>query len=232
MTAAILRPTRRRRASSVAAAAAVLVGLAVAPRRAEAADADDRTLGRIDGDLAIAAGLGAALGPREPRLLADARLRYLSTVGVYGTYEDAASFGLVSDPRRVVATGLELRPLFFARWLRGIQTNRLPGVLGPRFDLFVDSFALELGVAFQEPARDGRFRGVPGLEAGLGVEVPLFPSATGLFLGVRGKARFSDRALGGLPLDGPADRALVLGLTLGWQQVFRGHVVDAGDPAP
>ncbi len=186
--------------------------------------APDTSYGRIDGDLAVAGGLGTTFGPRGSRASAEMRGRYMQTVGVFATYEDGPLLGSKAEPVRVLATGLELRPLFLARWLRGWELG------SPVLDLAIDSLGLELGASFAEP--EGRaFGSRAGLQAGLGIEVPLFGRATGLYLGVHGGARWSDTALAG-SVAGPADRAGYLSLTLGWQQIFGAHVVDAGDRAP
>jgi hypothetical protein len=201
-----------------ARALAALVALLLFSQTARATDTSekrDTAHGRFDGDLAIAPSVGATFGPRGPRVAADARFRYLSTAGLFVTYEDGPLVGSRAEPRRVFATGVELRPLFLARWARGWEIGE------PRVDLLIDSLALEIGAAFS---------GRPGLQAGLGLEIPLFARATGLFIGVHGGARWSDTALSGGPLAGPSDRSLYLALTLGWQQLFGGNVVDLGDP--
>jgi len=175
----------------------------------------DSAHGRIDGDLGVAVAAGVTVGPRAPRATCDVRLRYLSTAGVFGMFEEGFSS---SEPRRVLATGLEVRPLFLARWVTGHELGE------PRIDLFIDSLALELGVAFVQP--DGaRFR--PALQAGLGLELPLFERAEGLFVGLHGGARWSDAALAGNTGGGPADRALFLALSLGWQELFAGPITEA-----
>ena len=197
---------------------AVVTAIALFVTSAHAADETpkrDTSHGRFDGDLAVAPSVGATFGPRGPRIAADARFRYLSTAGLFVTYEDGPLVGSRAEPRRVFATGVELRPLFLARWARGWEIGE------PRLDLLIDSLALEVGAAFS---------GRPGLQAGLGLEIPLFASATGLFIGVHGGARWSDTALSGGPLGGPSDRSLYLAVTLGWQQLFGAHVVDLGDP--
>jgi hypothetical protein len=196
-------------------AAAVLFASQVA--RAE----DDATHGRFEGDLAVAGALGGTFGPRAPRATADLRVRYLSSAGIFGTYEDAPLVGARSEPRRVIACGLELRPLFLGRWATGREIG------SPYADLLIDSFALELGAAFVEP-EGARFG--PGLQAGLGLEVPIFPRPSGPFIGVHGGVRFSDAALSGGPIDGASDRAMYLSVVVGFQQLFGGRVVDLGDP--
>jgi hypothetical protein len=196
--------------------------LASAPTVAVAAEPRDGAHGRIDGDMAVEAGLGASFGPRSPKLAADLRLRYLSMAGIFGTYEDGPLVGSRSDPERVVATGVELRPLFLARWLTGRYSGN------PRLDLALDSLGIEIGAVFQEPP-GASFGARPGLQAGLGVELPIFPRASGPFVALHGGARWSDDALGGHPLRGPSDRALFLVVVLAWQQVFGTRVVDLGD---
>jgi hypothetical protein len=192
---------------------------------ANAADRKDGSHGRIEGDLAVEAGVGASLGPRSPRAAADVRLRYLSMAGAWITYEDGAVLGTTAEPLRVVATGLEARPLFVARWFSGSSIGN------PYLDLTIDSIAIELGYAFMQP-EGGKFGSRPGLQAGLAFEVPLFPSATGLFIAVHAGARWSDQALSGGPLGGPVDRSLYVNLVLAWQQVFGGNIVDAGGRTP
>lgn len=185
----------------------------------------DATFGRIDGDLAVQIGLGATFGPAAPRATVDLRLRYMQSAGLFATYEDGPAFGGDADPRRALAFGVELRPLFLGRWLQGWEFGK------PYPDLLVDSFALELGAVFAQPVDRG-FGARPGLQAGLGLALPLFPRASGLFLALHGGCRWSDRAISGGPLEGPSDRALYLNVTIAWQQIFGGHLVDLGDRAP
>ncbi len=204
---------RRGVSALLVSAALVWPGL---PARAASPDG---VFGRVDGDFAVAGGLGATFGPRGPRAAADLRARYMQMTGLFVTYEDGPLLGSKAEPERVLATGLEVRPLFLARWLLG-------GQLGlPLLDLVIDSLALELGASFAQPA--GRsFAAKPGLQAGLGLEVPLFAKATGLFVGVHGGGRWSDTALGGGGPDtlGPSDRAGFVLVAIGWQQVLGGPV--------
>lgn len=199
--------------------------LLLAAGPAAAADAKDSAYGRVDGDLALAFGAGATLGPRAPRATADLRFRYMQTAGIFGTYEDGPLVGSAAEPRRAVAAGVELRPLFLARWLRGWESGK------PYLDLTIDSLALELGAVFVQP-EGARVGAKPGLQAGLGLEVPFFPRASGLFLGLHGGVRWSDTVLGGSAVTGPSDRALYLAISVSWQQIFGAHVVDVGDTAP
>lgn len=200
----------------------VLVASVMLGGASSAASPSDPSHGRFDGDLAIAGALGPTMSPRGLRVTADLRLRYLSTAGVFGTYEDGASFDTSAEPRRALAFGIELRPLFLGRWATDRELGR------PRLDMFIDSLGLELGAVFQEP-KGARFGAKPGLQMGLGVELPFFTRPSGPFLSLHGGVRLSDVALSGGPLEGPSDRSLYLLIAIGWQQLFGGHVVDLGD---
>lgn len=182
----------------------------------------DTTYGRVDGDLSVVLGLGATVAPRGPRTAADLRFRYLDTVGIFADYEDGALVKSGSEPRRVFAAGLELRPLFLGRWLRGLELE------SARIDLLIDSIGLELGAAFAQP-EGSPFGSRPGLQAGLGLEIPVLAQASGPWLGVHGGVRWSDSAVSGGTVEGPDDRAAFLTLTVAWHQFFGGHVVDIGD---
>jgi hypothetical protein len=182
----------------------------------------DASDGRFDGDIGVVGGVGATFGPRAPRAALDARIRYLSTAGLFVTYEDGPLLGGSAEPARAIAFGLELRPLFLARW----GTGREFGV--PRLDLALDSLGLELGAVFAQPA-GARFGGRAGLEAGLGFELPILPRANGPLVGIHAGARWSETALSGGPLDGPADRALYLAVLVGWQALFGSPVIDFDD---
>lgn len=205
-----------------AALSGVLAASAVASAEERPGRGRDASHGRFDGDLGVAGAVGMTVGPRGPRAGGDLRFRYLSTAGLFATYEDGPVVGSKAEPRRALALGVELRPLFLARWATGRHLG------APRLDLFVDSLALELGAVFVEPA-GARFGARPGLQAGLGLELPFFASASGPFAALHGGVRWSDVALSGGPLEGPSDRAFYLTVALGWQQLFGGHVVDLGD---
>src|SRR5581483_9916003 len=101
------------------------------------------------------------------------RLRYLETAGLFASYEDGPLLGSHAEPRRVFASGLEVRPLFLYRWLKGHETSRAA------LDLFLDSIGIELGAAFQQPAGTS-FESRPGLQLGLMLELPLFARASGV----------------------------------------------------
>jgi len=185
----------------------------------------DTSYGRIDGDLSVGLGAGATLGPRGPRAAVDLRLRYLWTAGLFATYEDGPLLGSDAEPRRAFAMGLEIRPLFLARWANGLESGNA------WLDLTIDSLGLELGAVFVEPA--GRsFGKSPGLQAGIGFQIPILPRATGPHVGVHAGGRWSSASLAGDTVNAAGDRSAYLLLTLSWQQVFGAHIVDMGDRAP
>ena len=210
---------RRRRAGATAATAALL--LAVGGR----AEGEEPSYGRVEGDVTLAVGAGASFASGGPRAAAELRARYLETAGVFATYEDGALVGSSADPRRTLAFGLELRPLFLYRWLDGHETH------SARLDLTLDSFGLELGMIWPaSPSADG-FAQRPGVQAGVGLELPIMPDATGLWLALHGGVRWSDDALAAGPSH-PGDREAYLAVTLAWHQVVSTHLVDIGDEAP
>jgi hypothetical protein len=221
MPSASERSTGRSRAAAVVAA--VGFGLCVA---ADArAGGVEPSYGRVEGDVTLVAAVGAAVASGGPRAEGELRARYLETAGVYGTYEDGPIVGSSAAPRRVVAAGFELRPLFLYRWLQGHETHRA------RLDLAIDSIGLELGLTWQQP-QGGAFDSNPGFEVGLGLEVPLMVDATGLWLAFHGGIRWSDRTLGSGVVATPEEREAYLSITLAWHQVVAVHLVDIGDRAP
>lgn len=206
-------------------AVALALAIPFLARPARALDGPDTAHGRIDGDVSASLALGATFGPRAPRAAFDLRLRYLWTAGVFATYEDGPLLGTSSEPRRAFAAGIELRPLFLAKWLQGKETGN------PYLDLTIDSLGLELGAVFLQPIGTS-FGSKPGLQAGLGLQVPIFPNATGPVIGLHGGARWSNALLAGRDAENASDRSLFFLLTVGWQQVFGAHIVDLGDRAP
>src|ERR1700722_17180138 len=201
----------------MAAASALLPsGVARAEERTEA------TYGRFAGDVTAVAGLGAAVGARGVRAAGELRLRYLESVGLFVTYEDGALVGSPAEPTRVLVGGLEVRPLFLSRWLTGREAQRA------RFDLVLDSFALELGAVLAQPAGD-HLGARAGVQAGLGLEVPILPRANGPWIGLHAGVRWSDEALASGATGTADDRSAFVALTLQWHAVMVAHVVDVGD---
>jgi hypothetical protein len=229
-----MRPTRALLVTTLALSLAVVA----APRPARADDDEieppkasppsakpDATYGRIAGDVGLVFGAGATFGPRSPRVAADLRFRYLETAGLFFTYEDGSLSDTSAEPLRVLALGFEIRPLFMARWLTGHELG------APRADLMLDSLALELG-GFLAQREGGTLGDQPGLQAGLGFEIPIFPRASGPWIGLHGGVRWSEAVLGGATITGPDDRALFGTITIEWHQIVGAHVVDLRDTAP
>jgi hypothetical protein len=217
------RSSRAARVSSVAAA--VILASLCGTTGARAEGIVEPSYGRIEGDVTLVVGAGGALASGGPRAEGELRARYLETAGVFGTYEDGPIVGSSGSPRRVVAAGLEFRPFFLYRWLQGHETRRA------RIDLAIDSLGLELGLTWQEPQGSG-FRSTPGMQVGLGVEVPLFLDATGLWLAFHGGIRWSDETLASGVVDTSEYREAYVSVTLAWHQVVAAHLVDVGDREP
>jgi hypothetical protein len=188
------------------------------------ARAADGLYGRFDGDLELQVSAGTAFAEGGPSLAAGFAALYLSTVGVYVQYTDALGSGgpLVA---RSVATGLHVAPLFLARYASN-------GERGPaHLDLFLDSFAFEVGTFWDQP-RGGAWASRPGLELALGVAVPILGRATGPYVGLRAALRWRDADLASPGGADVLDRGALLSLTLGWHHVVLTHLVDAGDGPP
>jgi hypothetical protein len=192
---------------------------------ARAQEAADPSYGRVDGDLTLVVGLGAVAAARGVRPEGELRVRYLETAGVFAAYEDGATFGTGAEPQRVLAAGLELRPLFLYRWLQGHEIRRA------RLDLTIDSIGLELGAAFWQP-RGGGFASQPGIQAGLGVEMPIFEQAAGPWVGLHGGVRWGSQVFSYGNVRDADDRSAFLTLTLSWHALVVAHWVDLGDRAP
>ena len=205
-------------AGAGALAAALLAGSPAS------AGGSDGLYGRFDGDVELRVQAGAAFAAGGPALAAGLAALYLSTAGVYVHYTDALGTDapLVS---RSVATGLHLQPLFVGRY--GLNLEQGPAFL----DLLVDSLAFELGAFWSAPRR-AAWDVHPGLEAALDVALPLFPRATGPFLGVRGALRWRPADFTAGSPGNAIDHGAVLSLTLGWHHVVATHLVDAGDRVP
>ncbi len=214
------------RPPGVGGAAAIAALLAfTAPCDAVAAGGVDASYGRVRGDVTLVAGVGMVATDRGPRGEGEVRVRYLETAGLFASYEDGPLLGSAAEPRRVFATGLELRPLFLFRWLDDRETSEA------RLDLLIDSIGIELGAAFMQPS-GGSFSSRPGAQVGVMLEFPVLAGATGPWLGVHAGVRWSDEALAGGSSGGPDDRSFYLSITAAWHQVVLTHTVDMGDTAP
>jgi hypothetical protein len=180
----------------------------------------DTSYGRIDGDSALVASIGAAFDVRGVRGSVDVRYRYLQSVGLFLTYEEG--FGAGSEPVRLGVAGLELRPVFLARFLQGSEIGKA------RLDLLIDSIAIELGPFVGQPYK-GSFGDTVGLSLGFGVELPLLPQANGPFIAVRAALRWSREALSAADTTTVDQRAFVVTVAFGWQGILGTHAVDLGD---
>jgi len=189
------------------------------------ADSVDPSYGRIEGDVAVAPGLGFAAVARGASLVGEMRIRYLETAGIFAVYEDGSVVGSAAEPRRSLAVGTELRPLFLARYLQDLEVRRA------WFDLIVDSLGLDLGAVFAQPAGES-FGESPGLQVGLGFGVPLAIRACGPWVGVRAGIRWSEDALTTGRVRGADDRSAYLAVLLVYEQLFMTHAVDVGDRRP
>ena len=212
------------RCRAAVSACGLAIGIWLGAPRAFA-ETVDPTYGRIEGDVSIVPGVGVVAAPRGARFAAEFRVRYLESAGLFASYEDGPLLGWGGEPQRVVACGVEVRPLFVVRWLEGWELRRA------LYDLAVDSIGLEVGAAFTDPA-GASFGRNPGLQVGLGFGVPLRGAASGPWIGAHFGIRWSDASLELGRASGADDRSLYLAVVFGYEQMFRAHVVDVGDRAP
>src|SRR5258708_32230883 len=97
------RPRARRRGAARVATAALAGAagfLTSGLRLAFAADANDTSYGRIDGDVALVVGAGATVADRGPRGEAELRVRYLDTAGGVFPAQGAGPLRWGAAPRR------------------------------------------------------------------------------------------------------------------------------------
>lgn len=193
-----------------------------AAARADAAEVDG-SYGRVEGDLLFVGDVGAALAQGGVGLETHVSLLYLSTAGGYFRYVEA--FGNEDAPyARLFAVGFDLRPLFLGRY--ALDLERGPAHL----DLFLDSLSLVIGPTWAASPITAEFEAAPGIELGLGIEVPLLPSASGPYLGVLGLARWGPHDIDGTANADFLERGSSLVFTFSWHQVFDANLVDLRDP--
>ncbi|GAC1358183.1 MAG: hypothetical protein NVSMB47_11160 [Polyangiales bacterium] len=190
---------------------------------AQAAE-DDGAYGRLDGDVTLVAGVGGGVDLKSGKPVghAELRARYLEAAGVYFAYEEREGLGATlghGDVRRALFAGLELRPLFPARFLKHYEGGRAFA------NLVLDSLGIDVGPtwAFREGSATRR----PGWLLGLGVELPMIGEAQGPWLRVSTSVRWSPERLEGD--DDPGGRAVLTTLTLAWHQPVTAHLADGGD---
>lgn len=180
---------------------------------------NDGVYGRLDGDLDLSLGAGVAIAKGGALGALLGRAVFLDTVGLYATYADA--FDSAQPLVRSFSTGVELRPLFLARWASGLETG--PATL----DLAIDSLALQLGTYWASPSRSSS-SSTPGLEVGAGFEIPLLAHASGPWLGVRGALRWRAGDFAGTS-ETAAERGAIAFFTFSWHERVTSRIADAGD---
>lgn len=95
----------------------------------------DGLYGRLNGDLTLSAGLGAAVAiDHGPKCAIDLRARYLDSIGILVSPEWAPR-----ETGGAVAVALDVRPLFLVRFLGNSSLGRA------WVDLMLDSLGLEIG---------------------------------------------------------------------------------------
>jgi hypothetical protein len=164
----------------------------------------DGVYGRLSGEVDFGVHLGAYLG-RTTQGSLELTGHYYSMAGLYARYLDASP-GEGSE--RSIAAGVSVRPLFVPRWGLDLQTG------SALVDLTIDSLALRIGAfAMWEAELDPR----RGLEASLGLGVPLMGSAEGLWLDLQGIWRMADPSV----IDRPSELGAVLALSWHWMLQLR-----------
>ena len=158
----------------------------VAPAKSLVGGSGDGVYGRFDGDLDLGLALGAELGSvgnAAPTVRATAH--YFSSAGLYASGRIKA--GDHSAPS-LFGVGVDLRPLFLPRWVKGLQTG------SALFDLTLDSLSLSLGAFWARQSDPQGPKPYRGFDAQLGLGVPLLATAPGPWIEVRGAFRYPDGA--------------------------------------
>lgn len=142
------------------AAVGALIALAVAAASSVAA-AQDGAYGRLEGDLTLEAALGGGVAFEGEQILGagtlELRARYIDVAGLF------AGFELRPEGASRVLLGVDVRPLFLARFL-------LNATFGDRYwDVLFDSIGIDLGVAIL-PLDE---RVGAALAVGFGLDVPI-----------------------------------------------------------
>ncbi|MBM4358269.1 MAG: hypothetical protein FJ096_09175 [Deltaproteobacteria bacterium] len=195
----------------VASGACVLVFTLASSARADGA------YGRLDGDLAVALDAGLSAGGQGAGFAARARASYLSMAGIYLGFEEGLGLPEQSLERRM-AGGVEVRPLFVARFLSDLE--RGPALL----DLWLDSTGLDVGahVTWLSPAVCAAGCRSDGLELAAHTALPLVARASSPFVGLRVGVRLALDS--SAPVVENATQGFVA-LSLGYQHVLRTGLV-------
>ncbi len=212
--------SRRQKTLGVIVRAVSLSLSLVAPALAFAAEGDG-AYGRYDGDLDLRIGAGVAINREGPALAAHASALLLSSAGLYVHYVDAFDDTRVTT--RSIAAGFVIEPLFLARTAFNLQFGHSRG------DLLLDSFAIGLGAYWAFPTAPTNPLKEPGLEFSLGFGIPLFASATGPVLGVRGALRASSAAMSGADKLDVMEQGAMVSITLTWRHLVTSHLADTHD---
>ena len=161
----------------------------------------DGVYGRFDGSLGLALAAGAELEAGVPGASLRVAGHYLWTAGGYLRYSDALG-DADGRSQRALSLGVDVRPLFLPRF--ALDAEQGPALL----DLTLDSLALTGGAYVASP-HQGDLGDERGFEAGLGLGLPLFAQASGLWLETRAERRFADDGAG----------AWLFSLSLAWHTV-------------
>lgn len=210
-----MRRPARARCAVLAAGSLIALG---APGSAAAGDG---VYGRLDGDLDLSIGAGAAFAAGAPAFAGRLSAVYAEIAGIHAGYTD--SFGQRDAlVERSIAAGITLKPLFWGFFANAIRK-------GPaRIDLFIDSFIFELG-AFWAAPRGRDLVAEPGLEVALGLGFPILENATGPFVEVRGALRYRGAAFTGAGTSDFVERGAYLTVAIAWHHIVAAHIADAGD---
>ncbi len=183
----------------------------------------DGAYGRLAGDLLLAGELGVVASGEGPELGARFTTSYVGMAGLYVEYDDGLGRKVSAVARRV-AGGVDVRPLFLARFANDLETG--PAAL----DLWVDSFGMSLGAyyAWRNPDACAPACSDRGLEFMWHMGLPLLLRANGPIIAVRAGWRWSLVELDG---GGFADAQPVAMLSLGWQHLFATGMLDFGREA-
>lgn len=200
---------------------AALCGLAALVFPTLARAEGDGAYGRLEGDVLLVGEAGVAWVDGAPALAVGGRILYLSTAGFYARYLDAFEQRGVAAARQI-GGGVELRPLFLARFAQDWER-------GPaRLDLFLDSIALDVGTFWWSPPHRS-LDVLPGLELAASVELPFTETGWGPRIGLLGSYRIAqgDAGVRGQPdLDARASTVI---LQLAWHGILDVGLVDVGD---
>jgi hypothetical protein len=138
----------------------------------------DGAYGRFNGDLDLGFGAGPALALSNGDMGLELRViaRWYSSAGLYFAYGETLSPH--PDIERRLGFGVDITPLFLLRWRKAHETG--PAV----FDLWLDSFALDVGASIATEQGHG-FGNRRAFEGALGFGVPLAGTAPGPWLEFR-----------------------------------------------